>query len=287
MPAFSAATSLRLDPPTLLPEKDAPMFLYLHELRALTKTLLLWTGLVALLLLVGTPKFAAYYHDPELLRLLDAMPRPLLDALNMRAFNLTTVAGFLGVMYLYFTLFGALVGALLGHEVVAREEDDRTADFTLTLPLSRRRLLAAKLGAALTHLALFVALMAGLTWAATRPFAPSPAADRFLALEMAATFLVGLVFLAWGFVTACAFAPRFASSLNLGFLLTLYFLSLVQGLHEKLHFLKYFTPFEFFDAHEIYRQGRLLPGSVVATVVLFLALVMVGFWIYAHRDVAA
>ena len=262
------------------------MFLYLHELRALTKTLLLWTGLVALLLLVGTPKFAAYYHDPELLRLLDAMPRPLLDALNMRAFNLTTVAGFLGVMYLYFTLFGALVGALLGHEVVAREEDDRTADFTLTLPLSRRRLLAAKLGAALTHLALFVALMAGLTWAATRPFAPSPAADRFLALEMAATFLVGLTFLASGFFWGSVLGPPRSGALNLSLLFGLYFLALFRGFHAQLDFLRYLTPFQWFPAPDLYRQGHLTPWAVAVAWGVFLVLAGAAFWTYERRDIA-
>ncbi len=262
------------------------MPLYLHELRGLTKSLLIWTGIVALLLLVAMPKFAAYHNDPELLRILDAMPQPLLDALNMRTFNLTTVAGFLGIMYLYFALFGALVGALAGHGVVAREEEDRTADFTLTLPISRRRVLAAKLGAALTHLALFVALMGGLTWVATRPFAPPPAADRFLALEMAAVFLIGLVFLAWGFVVACVFGPRHSAALNIGFLLALYFLSLIQGLNDKLDFLKYLTPFKFFDASAMYRQGHLAPWALAASVTLFFALAVVGFGAYDRRDVA-
>ncbi len=261
------------------------MPLYLHELRALTKTLLLWAGLVALLLLVGTPKFAAYYHDPELLRLLDAMPRPLLDALNMRAFNLTTVAGFLGVMHLYFVLFGALVGALLGHEGVAREEADRTADFTLTLPVSRRRLLAAKLGAALTHLTLFVTLMAGLTWAATRPFAPPPAADRFLALQMAATFLVGLTFLAGGFFWGSVLGPPRSGTLNLTLLFGLYFLALLRGLHAKLDFLGYLTPFQWFPAPDLYRQGHLPLWAVAAAGGLFLVLVGAAFWAYERRDI--
>ncbi len=263
------------------------MPLYLHELRGLTKSLLVWTGMVALLLLVAMPKFAAYHNDPELLRILDAMPQPLLDALNMRTFNLTTVAGFLGIMYLYFALFGALVGALAGHGVVAREEEDRTADFTLTLPISRRRVLAAKLGAALTHLALFVALMGGLTWGATRPFAPPPAADRFLALEMAAVFLVGLVFLGFGFFWGSLLDTRHSGARNLTFLLGLYFLSLLRGLHENLDFLGYLTPFQWFAAPDLYREGHLPLEAVVASGGLFLMVVAAAFWAYNRRDIRA
>ncbi len=262
------------------------MPLYLHELRGLTKSLLIWTGIVALLLLVAMPKFAAYHNDPELLRILDAMPRPLLDALNMRAFNLTTVAGFLGIMYLYFALFGALVGALAGHSVVAREEEDRTADFTLTLPISRHRLLAAKLGAALTHLVLFVALMGGLTWAATRPYAPPPDADHFLALEMVAVLLVGLAFLGFGFFWGCLLGPPRSGALNLTFLLGLYFLSLLRGLHANLDFLGYLTPFQWFAAPDLYRQGHLPLWAVAASGGLFLALVSAAFWAYNRRDIA-
>ena len=77
------------------------MRIYLRELKANFKSVLIYIGVVAFFVVVGFSKFSAYAENPEILEVLDAMPAALLESFNMNAFNLTTVEGFFGVMYAF------------------------------------------------------------------------------------------------------------------------------------------------------------------------------------------
>jgi ABC-2 type transport system permease protein len=79
-----------------------------------------------------------------MLAMLDAMPPAVMDAMNMRAFNLTTLSGFYGVMFLYFGLMGAIAAAMWGSDIISKEERDKTVEFALVLPVSRSRVITAK-----------------------------------------------------------------------------------------------------------------------------------------------
>ncbi|MEK9138667.1 MAG: ABC transporter, partial [Bacteroidota bacterium] len=80
------------------------MNIFARELKANLKSLLIWGVIVILFVVVGFSKFSAYAGNPEMLALLDAMPPAMADALNLKAFNLTTVTGFFGIMFSYYAL---------------------------------------------------------------------------------------------------------------------------------------------------------------------------------------
>ena len=261
------------------------MRMYFRELKAGMKSLLIWTAVVAVLIIVALAKFAAFYKNPESLALLDTMPPQLLEALSMRAFNLTTVEGFYGVMFIYFALMGAMAAALWGSEAIAREERERTVEFTLVLPIPRRQIVTAKLLAALTNCALFVLFTWLISVITVRTYAPGQALFEFLRLEMLAMFMIELVFLAVGTLLACASkTPRRVGSMAIGLILGLYFVSFIAGMNEKLTWLKYLTPFGWFNASEFYRSGRFEPYALVLTGVTVVIFLFLAYAVYEWRD---
>ena len=261
------------------------MRMYLRELKAGIKSLLIWTAVVTVLIVVALGKYAAFHSNPESLALLDTMPPQLLDALSMRAFNLTTVDGFFGVMFVYFGLMAAMAAALWGSEAIAKEERDRTVEFTLVLPVPRRQIVTAKLLAALTNCALFVLFTWIISVVSARVYAPEQSFYDFLRLEMLAMFLIELVFVSLGVLLACASkTPRRVGSLAIGLILVLYFFSILAGMHEKLTWLKYLTPFGWFNASEFFRTGRFEPLALVLTGVTVVLFLFTAYAVYDKRD---
>ncbi len=261
------------------------MRMYFRELKAGVKSLLIWSVILAILIVVALAKFAAFYGNPESLALLDTMPPQLLEALSMRAFNLTTVDGFFGVMFVYFGLMAAMAAALWGSEAIAKEERDRTVEFTLVLPVPRRQIVTAKLLAALTNCALFVLFTWLISVLAVRTYAPERSFYNFLRLEMLAMFMIELVFLSLGSLLACASkTPRRVGSTAIGVILTLYFFSIIAGMHEKLTWLKYLTPFGWFNASEFFRSGRFEPYALVLTGVTVVVFLFTAYAVYDKRD---
>ena len=241
--------------------------------------------IIILLVVIAMTKFSAYANNPEMTAIIESMPKPLLDAMNMRAFNLTTLNGFLGVMFIYYGLMGAIAAGMWGGGVLAKEERNKTIEFALSLPVSRTRLLTAKALAALTNSVLFVLITWIATLVAIQSYNPDESVRAFLAREMMAMFAIELIFLVIGLlVAATSKRPKRAGAIVIGVILTLYYFSMITGLHERLDFLKYLTPFKYFDAARLLHEGRVEPVYWALTALIILIGLVGAYLAYNRRD---
>jgi len=261
------------------------MNIFLRELKANLKSLLIWSGVVILLIFMAGAKYSAFAGDPELLKMLDSMPPALLDALSMSAFNLTTISGFYGVMFIYFALMAAIAAAMWGSDSISKEERDKTVEFSLVLPVTRSRVITAKGLAALVNCIIFVLITWGVSLVAVQSYKPDQAFYDFLALEMEAIFVIELIFLAIGLLLGCAMKQyKRSGSTAIAIILTTYFMSIMTVMNEKLDFLKYFTPFKYFDAAVLLRDGHLDILYLVISAAIIVVCVAASYWVYNKRD---
>jgi ABC-2 type transport system permease protein len=261
------------------------MNIFFREVKANLKSLLIWCIVIILLVVIAVSKFSAFAGDPEMLKILDSMPPAVINALSMNAFNLTTLTGFFGVMFLYFGLMGAIAAAMWGSDIISKEERDKTVEFSLVLPVSRSRVVTAKALAALVNCILFVLITWGVSIVAVQSYQPDQAFYDFLALEMQAMFMIELIFLAVGLLLGCALKRyKSAGSTAVGIILATYFISIIAGMNENFAFLKYFTPFHYYDAGEIFRSGHLDPTYVGVSVAIVVVCMIAAYWAYNKRD---
>ncbi len=261
------------------------MNIFMRELKANLKSLLIWSGIMALLIMIGTAKYAAFADDPEMLKILDSMPPAVMEAMNMNAFNLTTLTGFYGIMFIYFGLMGAIAAAMWGSDIISKEERDKTVEFALTLPVTRSRVVTAKALAALVNC---IALLL-ITWVVSligaQSYAPDAGFYRFLALLMLALFILELIFLAIGIFLGCAMKRyKRVTSVAVAVLLTTYFLSIISALNKDLDWLKYFSPFKYFDAVEMLYEARIDPTFLGLSLAIVVVSMAGAYLTYARRD---
>jgi ABC-2 type transport system permease protein len=261
------------------------MNILMRELRTNLRSLLIWGVIVILFVMIGISKFSAYYGNPEMLAILSKMPPELLSAFNMQAFNLTTISGFLGVMFSYFALLLCIAAAMWGSDIIAKEERDKTVEFSLTLPVTRSRLVTAKTLAALANCIGLLLITWGVSLVAAAQYQPDSGFYSFLSLCMLALFIMQLVFLAVGIFLGCAMKQyRRANSVAVSLLLGTFFLSVISGLNKDLEFLKYFSPFRYFDAAVLLRESRLDIGFVALSLAIVLVSMVGAYLTYARRD---
>ncbi len=261
------------------------MNIFLRELKANLKSLLIWSAIIILLIFMAGAKYSAFAGDPELLKMLDSMPPALLDALSMRAFNLTTISGFYGVMFIYFALMAAIAAAMWGSDSISKEERDKTVEFSLVLPVSRSRVVTAKGLAALVNCIVFVLITWVVSLVAVQSYNPDQAFYSFLALEMQGMFVIELIFLAIGLLLGCAMKQyKRSGSTAIAIILTAYFLSIVVSMQANLDFLKYFTPFKYFDASQLLSSGKMDVTYLLLSAVIIVVCVVAAYWLYNKRD---
>ena len=261
------------------------MNIFLRELKANLKSLLIWAVIVVLFVLVATAKFSAYFENPEMLAVLDAMPPAMMAAFSFQAFNLTTITGFLGIMFVYYALALGIAAAMWGSDIISKEERDKTVEFSLTLPVSRSRVVTAKTLAALVNCVALLIITGIATVVSAQPYKPDAAFYKFLLLLLAALFFIQLIFLAIGILLGCAMKQyRRAGSLAVSILLVTYFLSVIAAINKDLDFLKWFTPFKYFDPLKMLNESRLDLAFVGLSLAIIVACMAGAYLTYHRRD---
>jgi ABC-2 type transport system permease protein len=259
--------------------------IFFRELKANLKSLLIWSGVMVLLVFLGTAKFSAFYGDPAMLAMLDSMPKAMIDAMSLRAFNLTTLSGFYGIMFIYFALMGAIAAAMWASDSISKEERDKTVEFSLVLPVSRNRVVTAKVLAALLNSVVFVLVTWAVSIMAVQSYQPDQAFYSFLTLEMKAMFLIELIFLAVGLMLGCTMKQyKRSGSTAVAIILVTYFISVMSGMQANLDFLKYFTPFKYFDAAELFRTGEMSVTYLLISAGIIVVSIIVAYRVYNKRD---
>jgi ABC-2 type transport system permease protein len=190
------------------------MNIFVRELKANLKSLLIWGVIVILFVMMGVSKFSAYYKNPEMLAILDSMPPAMLAAFNFQAFNLTTISGFFGLMFSYYALILSIAAAMWGSDIISKEERDKTVEFSLTLPVTRSRVVTAKTLAALVNCVALLLVTWGASLVSAANYQPDGGFHHFLALCILALFIMQLIFLAIGIFLGCAMKMPIARKIN-------------------------------------------------------------------------
>ncbi len=261
------------------------MNIFLRELKANLKSLLIWSAIVILFTLGGYSKFSAYYGNPEMLAILDSFPPAVLSAMSLNAFNLTTVTGFFGIMVVYFGLILSIAAAMWGSGIISKEERDKTVEFSLTLPVSRGKVVTAKTAAMVVDCIILLLVTWGITLVCAQQYKPDSEFYSFVTLGMVSFFILQMIFLALGIFLGCAMKKhKLSGSTAVWILLGTYFLSILVGLDKDLDFLKYLTPFKYFDPAQFLRESRLEITFVLLSVAIITACMAGAYASYAKRD---
>jgi ABC-2 type transport system permease protein len=261
------------------------MNIFIRELKANLKSLFWWSVVITILIFMAVSKYSAFAGDPTTLKMLDSMPKAMLDAFMMSAFNLTTISGFYGVMFIYFGLMGAIAAAMWGSDIISKEERNKTVEFSLVLPVSRSRVITAKALAALVNCIAFVLITWVMSILLVQRFKPEADFYSYLSLEMQAMFVIELIFLALGLLLGCAMKQyKLSASTAVGIILVTYFMAIASALDKSLDFLKWFSPFKYFDAADLLHNMSMNSTYLLISAAIIVVCVVAGYWFYNRRD---
>ena len=261
------------------------MNIFYQELKANFRSLLIWGGVVVLVITEAFVEFSAIAENPDIMGILDEVPSSILDAFSLNEFNMSTVTGFFGVIYIYYALFLTLSAVMWGSDIISKEERDKTVEFSLTLPITRGKLITAKTLAALVNCIALNLITWGVTLSYADKYHPDSEYYEFLSLGMLSLFILQVIFLAAGvFLGAAMRQHKRASSVAVALLLGTYFLSIITLMNEDLEFLKYLSPFRYFAPIELLRESTLDMNYVWLSLGVIVVAMVGAFVSYAKRD---
>ena len=130
------------------------MNIYIFELKTYLKSALLWSAAISAFIFMVMSFYPGMMSDAELMdQVLASFPEEFLKAFGMAgAISISSVVGFFAFAFVFVQLLLAMQSANYGIGVLSVEERELTADFLMTRPISRTRIILSKFLAVMTAL---------------------------------------------------------------------------------------------------------------------------------------
>lgn len=263
------------------------MNIYLHEFKMNVRSVITWSIGIVLLILIYMSIFSSLAIDAETLNeMMAEFPEEFLTAFGMNGIDLSTVLGFFGLIILFVQLCVAIQAANYGFGLVSVEERELTADFLLTKPVGRKKILTSKLLAALTGLTITNIIIWISSFFSISVFRDGrPYETKTLVL-----LLLTITFLQLFFLTVAMLISLFKKRIrsvtpySMGLVFGLYILSAFSGMigDDKLSNI---TPFKHFETNYIVTNGAFDVPLVLLSVSLIVISVLGSYILYSRRNI--
>jgi ABC-2 type transport system permease protein len=263
--------------------------IFIHEFRTRLKSVIIWSLSVAAMVLFFFSLFPAFADQAALMNgLLAKFPPALLEAFGMNRMDLSSVLGYYSFLLVFVQLCLAIQAGNYGFGLVSIEENELTADFLLTKPVSRIQVLTSKLLAALTSLVLtelvvwITSFVAILAFRGGRPYEISLLIQLMLSLVVFQLFFlaVGLV------ISLLVKRVRSVTPYSLGLGFGAYVINGFSGIFGDVK-LEYITPFKHLDPAYFVQHGAFNLSLLLLNLAVTLVALTASYCLYNRRDIAA
>lgn len=259
------------------------MNLFLHEMKSYWKFLLFWSIGIVAMIGGGMGKFTAIYGSAGsgIGTMLAQLPKAFLAMFGMVNLEVTSLAGYYGVIHFYLVIMGAIYAIILGAGILAKEERDKTAEFLMVKPVTRSWVLVQKLLAGLIYILAFVVIDYLISAVLIAKIAPKENISVEMALMMGSMLLVMLAFYCVSFGLSGALKDnRKSSMIMISIMGASYIGSVVIDMLDNIGWLRPFVMFKYFPTDLIVKNLTLEPvylGLAFLWILVGLAMAFVRF----------
>ena len=261
------------------------MILFRHELKRGRIAWIIWTAAISFMLAVCIFLFPEMMSQTETINEMFSSMGSFTAAFGMDKINFGTLIGYFAIECgNVLGMGGAFFAAMLGASMLCKEEKEHTAEFLLTHPVPRTRVVLEKLLAVYAQIA---ALNTAVFLVSVGSVAAigEPVPWQEVALLFAAYFLLQIEIGSVCFGIS-AFINRGGAGIGIGVAALAYFWNIIGNITDAAKFLKYVTPFGYCEGAEIVSSGTLDGVKMLIGTAVSAACVAAAFIKYRKKDIA-
>ena len=255
-----------------------------HELKQNRTSFWIWTAVISFMIGVCVFIYPEMKGEMESISDVFADMGSFTAAFGMDQVSFGTLLGYYAIECgNVLGLGGAFFAALCGAGALAKEEKDHTAEFLLTHPVSREKVITQKLIAVLTQvtiLNIIVFVVVGMAMLAIGENIPW---QEMILLHLAYLLLqIELAGICFGI---SAFLRRGSLGVGLGVSIMMYFLNIISNITESAEFLRYITPFGYANGTDIVSNVELDMKLILIGMAYAIVGIVLAYFKYTKKDI--
>lgn len=262
------------------------MNVFFRELKSHRKSLFFWCLGMVFLVVSGMVKFANIQASGQSVAgLMAQFPRVIKIVFGLNDFDISKVSGYFGVLFLYIALAATVHAILLGTEIISKEERDKTVEFLFVKPISRSKVITAKLLAGLCGIVVLnIATTVSSVYSVSHYNTGDSITHSIMVLMAGLLFLQCMFFFIGMTIAAVGKNAKKSASIATSILLVTFMLPFFINFNQNLSPLKFLSPYEYFDAKTLLATENLSTGYITLSILLIGILATITYLAYRGRD---
>ncbi|TCO79807.1 ABC transporter permease subunit [Marinisporobacter balticus] len=264
------------------------MNIFLHELNAYRKSIILWTISLAVIVIISFSLFPSFSRDIDQIKnLFEAFPKAIRIGMGISLDRFANILGYYSFPFSFVVLFGAIQAMNLGLSIVSKEVREKTVDFLLTKPIKRTQILTAKILAGIISLVITNVIYIAVTSIIASVVKRDDYSFKIFFMISITLLFVQLIFMSVGVIIS-VILPRIKSVLpiSLATVFIFYFISFLSSITADDR-IRYITPFKYFDAVYIIENSAYEMPFIIISLVIPVGAISASYVIYDKKDMHA
>lgn len=264
------------------------MNIFIHELKTYRKSTIIWSLSLIAIMIIFMSMYSTFAEDAKgFMKIVENYPEAIRNAMGFNQENFFTILGFYSFPLSFITLCAAIQAMNLGTSIINKEVREKTADFLLTKPVTRTKILTAKLLAAFVSIVVTnIFYFAAASFVALQVQTDDFSLKIFLLLSLT-IFFIQLIFLSLGIIISVIVQKiKSVLTVSLATVFAFYFVGMFSdttGDEVK----RYFSPFKYFDTAYIMKHSSYETTFLIAGAVIIILAIAASYVVYSKKDIHA
>ena len=261
--------------------------MFKREMKINLKSFIIWTSILIGLFLVVFLVYPSIVNS-ENMQMMDEMmkmfPEEMLKAFNMDISSIDTAFGWLKTEgFVFVLLITGIYSAILGSNILLKEESDKTIEFLYAKPVSRVQIVTSKILCGIINIFIFTLIITignliGLSQSEDFEL------KQYLMISIIPILLYYMLFFICLFISTFLKKTKKAMTLGIGIVFLSYFMQIIGSMGESIEWLKNISLFEFASSRYIVLNNHINMTYVWIGIAIIFLCIFGTYYRYEHKE---
>ena len=261
--------------------------MFRREMKVNLKSFIIWVSILVgmfLLVFLMYPSIIKGSNAKMIDEMMQIFPPEVLKAFNMDIASMNSAFGWMkSEGFVFVLLIIGSYSAMLGSNILLKEESDKTIEYLNSLPIKRKNIVLSKIFAGLIYISLMIILLLAFNYVALL-LSEDFDQKQFLLLSITPFFSCFVLFFVCMFLSTFTHKSKKMIGVSLGIVFISYVLGLFSQLSESVEFLKYFSVFTLSDVRGVIMNNSLNVLGILISGGLSLLFILLTLYRYSRKE---